>query len=202
MILHKLLRSTTLYLNKAKFITSMSKYNEIVLEDMPQIAVVGKSNVGKSSFINCITNNSKLCKVGQTPGKTRLVNFFSVEDSFYLVDLPGYGYAKRSKKELIEWSSMVEGYLRNSSKLMYIIMLVDIRHKPTQDDMNMFNWICHFEKQPIVICTKADKLAKTKRIPVASAIGKQLGFNGKVLPIDSCSGYGRDIIVGKLKEII
>lgn len=191
-----------MYLNKAKFVTSMNKYNEVVLEDMPQIAVVGKSNVGKSSFINCVTNNSKLCKVGQTPGKTRLVNFFSVEDSFYLVDLPGYGYAKRSKQELVEWSSMIEGYLKESTKLDYIILLVDIRHKPTNDDMDMFNWICHFGKKPVVICTKADKIAKSKRIPAANAIAQQLGYEGKAYPIDSCSGYGRDIIVEKIKEII
>lgn len=191
-----------MYLNKAKFITSMSKYNEELLEDLPQIAVVGKSNVGKSSFINCITNNHKLCKVGQTPGKTRLINFFMAEDSFYLVDLPGYGYAKRSKKELTEWSSMIEGYLSSSSKLAYVVLLVDIRHKPTQDDIDMFNWINYFEINPVVICTKAEKLAKTKRIPASNDIGKQLGFDGKVWPIDSCSGYGRDNIVEEIKNLI
>lgn len=180
----------------------MTKYKEELLDNLPQIAVVGKSNVGKSSFINCITNNSKLCKVGQTPGKTRLINFFMAEDSFYLVDLPGYGYAKRSKKELAEWSSMIEGYLRASTKLTYIVLLLDIRHRPTADDINMFNWISYFEKMPIVICTKADKLAKTKRIPACNDIGKILGFNEKILPIDSCSGYGRDAIAEKIRELI
>lgn len=191
-----------MYLNKAKFITSMSKYNEMAIDELPQIAVVGKSNVGKSSFINCITNNSKLCKVGQTPGKTRLINFFMIEDSFFLVDLPGYGYAKRSKKELLEWSSMIEGYLRDSSRLLYIVLLVDIRHKPTQDDKDMLSWILHFEKQPILICTKAEKLAKTRRVPTCNEIGKALGYEGKALPIDSCSNYGRDEIVEIIRDLI
>ncbi|MBQ9625243.1 MAG: ribosome biogenesis GTP-binding protein YsxC, partial [Clostridia bacterium] len=144
-----------MYLNKAKFITSMQKYNEEALEALPQIAIVGKSNVGKSSFINCITNNGKLCKVGQTPGKTRLINFFMAEESFYLVDLPGYGYAKRSDKEIEGWGRMIEDYLKKTSRLKHIVLLVDIRNKVSQGDKDMLNWILYYEKEPIVVCTKA-----------------------------------------------
>lgn len=184
-----------MYLNKAKFILSMTKYQPELIEDLPQVAVVGKSNVGKSSFINCITNNSKLCKVGQIPGKTRLVNFFSALDCFYLVDLPGYGYAKRSRSELKEWSTMIEEYLKASDALSHIVLLLDIRHDPTDDDRAMLDWIIHYGKQPIIICTKADKIAKTKRMAKCKYIGEKLEFDGKILPIDSCSGYGRDEIV-------
>lgn len=191
-----------MYLNKAKFVLSMSKYVPELIEEIPQIAVVGKSNVGKSSFINCVTNNGKLCKVGQTPGKTRLINFFKAEDSFYLVDLPGYGYAKRSKKEILEWSAMIENYLSSSDKITHIILLVDIRHNPTNDDKSMLDWIIHYGIKPVIICTKAEKIAKTKRMNACRGIAGALEYSGEILPIDSVSGYGRDAIVELIKDLV
>lgn len=191
-----------MYLNKAKFITSMSKFDGSKIEGHKQIAVVGKSNVGKSSFINCVTNNKKLCKVGQTPGKTRLINWFLVEDNMYLVDLPGYGYAKRSRQEIVDWGNMIEGYFSETENLEAIVLLIDIRHSPTKDDVSMFEWINYYNIKPIIVCTKAEKIAKTKRKQRCKEIAKELDFDGTILPIDSTTNYGRDEIVELIKSLI
>lgn len=182
-------------IDSAKFILSMAEYQPTKVETIPQIAVVGKSNVGKSSFINMITRQNKLCKIGKTPGKTRLINWFLINDEFYLVDLPGYGYAKRPKSEIESWGRMIENYLLSSEQLQKIILLLDIRHMPTGEDRIMFDWITHYGIEPLIICTKAEKIAKSKRNTQCSVIAKDIGYHGKIYPVDSVSGYGRDKIL-------
>lgn len=132
----------------------------------PEFALVGRSNVGKSSVINAMLNRRKLAKVSSSPGKTRTINFYIINEEFYLVDLPGYGYAKVSKSEKANWGNMVETYLKNRKNLYGVILLVDIRHEPTADDKMMYDWIRHYGYDIIVIATKSIKFPKviTKNI--------------------------------------
>ena len=156
-------------IKKSEFIISAVKRQQYPVTGLSEVAFVGRSNVGKSSIINALTNRRKLAKVSQTPGKTRLINFFLINDGFYLVDLPGYGYAKVSKKEKESWGKTIETYLTDRNELKRVVLLVDSRHKPTADDIMMHNWIKHFGYDEVVVATKSDKLsnnelAKSKKI--------------------------------------
>ena len=129
---------------------------------VPEIAFAGRSNVGKSSLINCLTNRNKLARTSSTPGKTATINFYDIAGQYRLVDLPGYGYAKVSKDEQLRWAKMIETYLTDRFNLIQVVQLVDARHKPTQDDITMLNWIRHFGYTPVVVATKLDKLKKSQ----------------------------------------
>ena len=131
-------------------------------DDLPQIVLVGKSNVGKSSFINTMINRKKLARTSSEPGKTRQINFYDMDHKFYFVDLPGYGYSKMSKKEQEKVGSFIEEYLKKSNNIALIIFLIDIRHEPTENDKLMYRYIIDNEKPCIVIANKADKIAVTK----------------------------------------
>ena len=146
----------------SEFITSAVKRNQYPVDVRPEVAFVGRSNVGKSSIINALTNRRKLAKVSQTPGKTRLINFFLINEELYLVDLPGYGYAKVSKSEKESWGKTIETYLLEREQLKKVVLLVDSRHKPTADDIMMHEWIKHFGYKVIVIATKSDKLSNNE----------------------------------------
>lgn len=149
-------------IKQSEFITSAAKPNQYPTDNRPEIAFVGRSNVGKSSIINSLTNRRSLAKVSSTPGKTRLVNFFLINNKFYLVDLPGYGYAKVSKAEKESWGKIIENYLLNRPVLKKVVLLVDSRHKPSDDDILMYNWIKHYNYNTVIIATKKDKLKKVK----------------------------------------
>ena len=131
-------------------------------DDLPQIVLVGKSNVGKSSFINTMLNRKKLARTSSEPGKTRLINFYSINNSFYFVDLPGYGFSKMSKKEQVEVGKFIEEYLKKSKNISLIIFLVDIRHLPTPNDKLMYDYIISQNLPCLIIANKADKIAVTK----------------------------------------
>ena len=146
-------------IKQSEFITSAVKQSQYPVDNRVEVAFVGRSNVGKSSIINALTNRRKLAKVSQTPGKTRLINFFLINNDFYLVDLPGYGYAKVSKKEKESWGKVIETYLNGREELRRVILLVDSRHKPTADDVMMNEWIKHYGYDVIVVATKSDKLS-------------------------------------------
>ncbi|MDO5039696.1 ribosome biogenesis GTP-binding protein YihA/YsxC [Clostridium sp.] len=146
-------------IKQSEFITSAVKQSQYPVDNRVEVAFVGRSNVGKSSIINALTNRRKLAKVSQTPGKTRLINFFLINNDFYLVDLPGYGYAKVSKKEKESWGKVIETYLNGREELKRVILLVDSRHKPTADDVMMHEWIKHYGYDVIVVATKSDKLS-------------------------------------------
>ena len=149
-------------IKSSEFIISAVKRNQYPTDNRVEIAFVGRSNVGKSSIINALTNRRKLAKVSQTPGKTRLINFFLINNDFYLVDLPGYGYAKVSKKEKESWGNTIETYLNNRHELKRVVLLVDSRHKPTNDDIMMLNWIKHYDYDVVVVATKSDKLSNNE----------------------------------------
>ena len=130
--------------------------------DLPQIVLVGKSNVGKSSFINTMVNRKKLARTSSEPGKTRQINFYNIDNSFYFVDLPGYGYSKMSKQEQIRVGSFIEQYLNKSQNIALIVFLIDIRHNPSENDKLMYRYIIDSQKPCIIVTSKADKIAVTK----------------------------------------
>ncbi len=148
--------------NKAEFTASYGLFSQIPPSDRPEFAFSGHSNVGKSSLINKLLNRKGLARVSATPGKTSTINFFSV-DSIYFADLPGYGYAKVSKSENKRWAELIEGYLHDDRELALVFQLIDFRHKPTEDDVMMINFLIDSEIPFIVVLTKADKLRKRER---------------------------------------
>ena len=190
-------------IKKARFITSLDSFGAFPGQGKPEIAVVGKSNVGKSSLINKITNNGKLARTSSEPGKTRLINLFDINDQFILVDLPGYGFARVSKDEKKKWASMIEGYLTGSRLLKKILMLVDIRHAPTADDVTMIEYIRHFNLDFHIIATKADKLSRAERNRSVPVICRALATQPwQVVPFSSEDGTGVDKVLELLDSAI
>lgn len=161
-------------------------------EGIPEIALVGRSNVGKSSTVNTLLNRRNFARTSQTPGKTRTINFYLINNEFFFVDLPGYGYAKIAKSEKEKWGAIMEKYLQERDELCAIFLLVDIRHEPTNDDVMMYEWIKHFGYNCVVIATKADKISRGQYQKHISIIRKKLQMdpNEKVLPISSLKKTG------------
>jgi ribosome biogenesis GTP-binding protein YsxC/EngB len=139
-----------------------------------EIAFAGKSNVGKSSLINALMNRKSYARTSQKPGKTQTINFYNINEAFYFVDLPGYGYAKVNQEIKEKWAKMIEDYLKQSEALRILFLLIDIRHEPSQNDKNMYDWIVHYGFNPIIIATKADKISRGQRNKHISIIRKKL----------------------------
>ncbi len=188
---------------KSTFLKSMKKVSDYPGGGLPEIAVCGRSNVGKSSLINLLTNNSKMARISSSPGKTRLVNFFVINDQFYLVDLPGYGYAKAPEAEKDSWAEMIEGYFDISCGLRALLILLDIRHDPTSDDLKMFEWAAHFGIHVIIVATKADKLAKTKR-PLRLNYLKQIvgGIDYPAFAVSSLKKFGQHELLDEIEKAL
>ena len=145
-----------------KFTISAVSPKQYPNDTLPQVVLVGKSNVGKSSFINTMVNRKKLARTSSEPGKTRQINFYNIDDTFYFVDLPGYGYSKMSKKEQIKVGTFIEEYLNKSQNISLIIFLLDIRHLPTENDKLMYHYIINSGRPCVILANKADKIAITK----------------------------------------
>lgn len=187
-------------IKQAEFITSAGTDGRYP-DPLPcEIAVVGKSNVGKSSLINRLTNNHKLAKTSSQPGKTRLINFFLLNRSFYLVDLPGYGFAKASKEEQKSWGALLDGYL-SSGRVKHLLMLIDIRHEPTRDDLQMFRYLIYYGIPYTLVATKADKVARSKMKQEANARAKQLGAPPYAIPFSSETGEGRAELLLRIGQV-
>ena len=161
----------------AKFIKSASKKDEFIVDALPQIAIVGRSNVGKSSLINLLTNNSKMAKTSSTPGRTRLVNYFNINNLFYLVDLPGYGYHKASKSVGATWDAVMNDYFVENDKLKLVFMLLDSRLEPTELDIQMLDYLATHEIPAVIIMTKTDKISRSELFLNMSKISKEIRFN-------------------------
>ena len=178
-------------------------HNQYKPLDYPEIAVAGKSNVGKSSFINMLTNIGKLAKVGQTPGKTRMINVFLINEDFTLMDLPGYGYAKVSEQERMRFSRLIEDYLNQSGLLRHVFLLLDIRHEPTQDDKAMLNWLNFYHVPFSIIATKADKLSKAQINKRRMELSREVGIiASEIYPVSSTTRLGKEKVLEKLDEIL
>ncbi len=197
-------------IKNAKFISSIADYGEFSGVGLPQIAVVGKSNVGKSSLINALCKQNKLCRTSSTPGKTRLINIFEVtlydeqtEQKFHLIDLPGYGYAKVNYAEKIKWGEMMERYFSTSPYIRSILHLVDIRHEPTQDDIAMSDFMRNSAIPFSVVATKADKISRGARMKHIAPICRGLKVQPwEILPFSSETKDGRMELIQLLHKNI
>lgn len=171
---------------------------------LPEIAFAGKSNVGKSSLINAIMNRKNLARTSSSPGKTQTINFYNVNDTFYLVDLPGYGYAKANEQVKAQWGKMIERYLHTSKQLKAVFLLIDIRHEPSANDREMYQWMCHYGYQPIIIATKLDKINRSqiqKQIKLIKT-GLQAKKDVIVMPFSALNKQGREEIYELLDELL
>ncbi len=183
-----------LNLNNARFEITAVRPEQYPKNDLPEITFVGRSNVGKSSLINTMLNRKNLAKVAATPGRTRVINFYNIDDKLYFVDLPGYGFAKVPKTMKTGWKDIIETYLIERKQLKKVIMLVDIRHSPTSDDVLMHEWLKAMRKSYVVVATKLDKIPRTKikeRISDIRSILK-LEDDVKIIPFSSETRQGRD----------
>lgn len=190
-------------IKKAKFLLSQSKFGTFPQQGMQEIAMAGKSNVGKSSLINSLTRNSKLARTSSAPGKTRLINYYEINEDFLLVDLPGYGFAKAPKSEQQNWAQMIEGYLTGSQNLKHVFHLVDIRHTPTREDQMMTEYLRHYDIPFSVIATKADKLSKAQRSRSIPVICRTLAVQPwEILTYSSEDLTSRDALLEKIEGIL
>jgi GTP-binding protein len=184
-----------LKIRSAEIVMSAVNKDQYPNEGIPEIAFVGRSNVGKSSSINSLLNRRQFARVSQTPGKTRTINFYLINKEFYFVDLPGYGYAKISKSEKAGWGKIMEMYLKERKELCNIFLLVDIRHEPTNDDKAMYDWIKYYGYDCTIIATKADKISRGKYQKHISIIRKKLGLKDeKIIPVSSLKKTGFDTL--------
>ena len=194
-------------IKRADFVISLPEYRDFPGKGLPQIAVVGKSNVGKSSLINKRTRRNKLARTSATPGKTRLINIFLInegsEDCFHLVDLPGYGFAKVDKKEKARWGKMMQDYFEQSDELLHVFCLVDIRHEPTQDDIQMNQFLRQMGIPFTVIATKSDKISRGARQKQLAPICRALLVQPwQVICFSSEDGTGRDKLLEEMEKIL
>ena len=180
-------------------VTSMLPDNKL-----PEVAFAGKSNVGKSSLINALMMRKSLARTSAQPGKTQTINFYHINKEIYLVDLPGYGYAKASEKEREAWGQMIERYLNTSEKLRAVFLLVDIRHAPSANDKQMFEWMAYVGYDPIVIATKLDKIKRSQIDKQIKIIRQGLGADKEtiIVPFSAETKQGRDIIWDFMDQVI
>ncbi len=180
------------------------RYEQYPPENLPEIALAGRSNVGKSSLVNTLVNRKNLARTSSTPGKTATINFYEVEKKYRFVDLPGYGYAKVSKEEKMKWGGMIENYLSKRKNLKGVFLLVDARHKPTQDDKMMFEWIKNFGYEPIVVATKLDKLKKSEIEKNLTQIYEflELDYDSVLIPFSAEKRTGRDEVLDAVNMIL
>lgn len=195
-------QAPALVIKNATFITSAARADQFIKPDKPMIAVCGKSNVGKSSFINMLANRKKLAKTSSEPGRTRLVNYFDFGE-FILADLPGYGFARVSKGEKEKWAKTLDQFFKNKEEIAHVFMLVDARHDPTADDVQMIEFL-HYHTIPFTVTlTKADKLSRMKLKEHVKAIAADLylGTNN-LLATSAETGYGKNDVLNKLRAVI
>ncbi len=180
------------------------KPDQYPCDGLPEIAFAGRSNVGKSSLFNTLVNRKKLARVSQSPGKTRTINFYVINDRFRIVDLPGYGYAKVSKSVSQQWGPMIEKYLANRSELVKVVQLVDSRHEPSKQDVQMYEWLKYYGMDGIVVATKSDKISRNELAKNIALIRKTLKMapEDKVIAVSSLKKTGYEELWEILEELI
>ena len=189
-------------IKQAEFVTSMAAYGNFAGRGLDQIAVAGKSNVGKSSLINKLCNRNKLARTSATPGKTRLINVFLLNKAFHLIDLPGYGFARVDKQEKQRWGQMMQVYFEKSEPLCHVLHLVDIRHEPTQDDIQMNLFLRQMGIPFTVVATKADKISRGARMKQIAPICRALLVQPwEIICTSSEDGAGREDLLALLEKV-
>lgn len=192
-----------LNITAAEFVKSAAESRQCLDDDRLQFAFVGRSNVGKSSLINYLTNRKGLAKASSTPGRTRLINYFLINKSFYFVDLPGYGFSKASKEQTFGWDKMIEPYLTNTDKLKMVFVLVDSRLEANPKDKQMIDFLVYYNVPFTVIATKCDKFAKSKLKPTIAKLANGLGLAiGNVIPASTLSNIGKAEILDRINLVL
>ncbi|MDO4176654.1 MAG: ribosome biogenesis GTP-binding protein YihA/YsxC [Bacillota bacterium] len=191
-------------INKSDIETVAVKPSQYPPENMYEIAFAGRSNVGKSSLLNLLTGRRNLARVSGNPGKTRTINFYIINDDFRIVDLPGYGYAKVSKSVSEGWGEMMEKYLESRPNLLKVVQLVDIRHAPSKQDVQMYDYLRHFGLDGIVVATKADKVSRNQIAKQVKLIRQtlKLGPEDKVIPVSALKKTGYEELLDVMEEVL
>ena len=191
-------------ISKAELEAVAVKPQQYPASDRYEIAFAGRSNVGKSSLLNLLTNRKSLARVSGSPGKTRTINFYLINDDFRIVDLPGYGYAKVSKKETENWGAMIESYLSGREHLLRVVQLVDIRHTPSAQDVQMYEYLKYYGLDGTVVATKADKVSNNQMNRSISDIRKTLGMSAEdtVIPVSTLKRTGNDRLIDVIGELL
>lgn len=194
----------SLIIKQAEFVTSVMHYKQLPEETLPEIALAGRSNVGKSSLINRMLSRKSIAKTSATPGKTQMLNYYRINDSLFFVDFPGYGYAKVSKTQRQHWGGLIEKYLVERKALKLVLLLIDVRHPPTRDDISMYEWLMHYELPICVAATKADKIPRSKVQSHLKVIRDTLGMPGDMplILFSSVTGQGRDELWAAIQQKI
>ncbi len=189
---------------KSDLDTVAVKPSQYPSDTMPEIAFAGRSNVGKSSLLNLLTGRKKLARVSGSPGKTRTINFYLINDAFRIVDLPGYGYAKVSKSTTENWGEMMETYFQNRTGLRKVVQLVDIRHKPSAQDVQMYGYLRHYGLDGIVVATKADKVSRNEMQKNLSVIRKtlELSKEDRVIPVSALKKTGCEELLALIENLL
>jgi len=192
-----------LIIKSTDFIKSAVKPTQYPPAELPEIAFAGRSNVGKSSLINVLVNRKNLVRTSSTPGRTQLINFFSVNDQFILVDLPGYGYAKVPLAVKKEWGPMIEAYLSSRSTLAGVVLILDIRREPSLEDRQMLDWLRGYDIPPILVMTKCDKVSRNEKTRLAAMIARTLGVEkGELTFFSTLTREGKDEIWEKIEKLL
>ena len=190
-------------IKKATFLKSLASAEGYKSFNLPEIVVVGRSNVGKSSLLNMLANNFKLAKVSSTQGKTKLLNFFLFNDEFVIVDLPGYGFATAGKNEQMRWKKMIEGYIEKSKNIASAILLVDIRHTPTAQDIQMFDFLTFHNIPVTIVATKYDKIKKSELSRKVKDIASTLKVgNENIFLTSSETGFGKQNLIDRIYQFV
>jgi len=189
---------------QAELVAVTAKREQYPPEDMYEIAFVGRSNVGKSSLLNLLTNRKALARVSGNPGKTRTINFYEINGAFRIADLPGYGYAKVSKSISATWGAMIDTYLRDRRKLIKVVQLIDIRHAPTALDIQMYEYLKHHRLDGLVVATKADKISRNETAKSIAQIRKTLGMHPEdlVIPVSALNKTGHENLLGAMEDLL
>ncbi|HLR03752.1 MAG TPA: ribosome biogenesis GTP-binding protein YihA/YsxC [Virgibacillus sp.] len=191
-------------INQAKLYISAVSQKQYPQNNFPEIALAGRSNVGKSSFINCLIRRKSLARTSSKPGKTQTLNFYVLNDSFYFVDVPGYGYAKVSKAERNKWGPMMEEYFETRAQLQLVILITDLRHEPTQEDIQMYRYLKYLDYPVIVMATKADKVKRGKRQAYLNRSKQsiQLQKDDVIIPFSAETGEGKEQAWKEIKRYV
>ena len=191
-------------IKSTEFVTSVGRLDQIPSSGLPEIAFAGRSNVGKSSLLNRLLNRKNLAKTSNTPGKTRTLNYYVVNSKLHLVDLPGYGYAKRRHSEREQWAKLVNGFLQDREPLFGILQLLDVRHDPTAQDLEMVSWLLQCGKPFVLVATKTDKLSSPKlkkRLNLTRTLLSELG-EVSIIPFSAKTGKGREGIWRWIQKVL
>ena len=193
-----------LEIKNAELVAVTGRPDQYPPDDMPEVAFAGRSNVGKSSLLNLLTGRKKLAHVSGNPGKTRTINFYLINREFRIVDLPGYGYAKVSKSVSESWGDMIETYLGSRQNLVKVVQLVDIRHEPSKQDVQMYGYLKHYGLDGLVVATKSDKISRNQYQKQMALIRKTLGMKAEdtIIPVSALKKTGQDRLLAEIEELL